>query len=304
MIVYTFLQILILLLFLYLSHLYFNYLLRYIHFNLQDRRFLPFLNNEQYDPDHASDKRFIFGLPLGIIIFPFAISFTASLAFRYITDSVRNENLLKEERMATLTSELSLLKSQVSPHFLFNILNTMVFLARKKSSILESSLLKLSSLLRYMLYDTDTEKVLLEKEVKYLDDYINLQKIRYHDLKVEVFFNNEDEDFVIAPMLLIPFVENAFKHAGSFIDDHSFIKIEVLTKSNTLFFGVCNKYTESKPEQKDNASGIGLANVTKRLDLLYKNNYRLSIEKMNNIFTVALQINLEKKYETQMHSHR
>ncbi|HKZ68200.1 MAG TPA: histidine kinase, partial [Chitinophagaceae bacterium] len=91
---------------------------------------------------------------------------TSSIAFRYITDSIKNENNRKEERMATLTSELQLLKSQVSPHFLFNVLNNLTYLARKQSAILEPALIKLSSLLRYMLYDTNEEKVLLDKEIK------------------------------------------------------------------------------------------------------------------------------------------
>jgi two-component system, LytTR family, sensor kinase len=175
---------------------------------------------------------------------------------------------------------------------LFNILNSMTYLARKQSVILEPALIKLSSLLRYMLYDTDAEKVLLDKEIKYLENYIDLQQIRHHDIRVKVFLNNDDEKkWKIAPMLLIPFVENAFKHAGSFVDDDSFIKIELLTKGNELYFSVWNKYTDSKPEQMDNASGIGLKNVQKRLQLLYPG-HALTIERKHETFMVDLRINL------------
>jgi two-component system, LytTR family, sensor kinase len=235
----------------------------------------------------------LFRLPYGMLIIPILMTVTASIVYRFITDSLRRENRRKEEKMATLTSELQLLKSQVSPHFLFNVLNNLTYLARKKSEILEPALIKLSSLMRYMLYDTDGEKVLLEQEIRYLKDYIDLQRIRHQDLKVNSFYNNDNEQLRIAPMLLIPFVENAFKHAGAFVDDHSFIKIELSTQQNKLYFSVWNKYTCSKPEQMDKASGIGLANVRKRLMLIYPELHALTIEKRDDVYMVSLHISLD-----------
>ncbi|MEP6750001.1 MAG: histidine kinase, partial [Bacteroidota bacterium] len=240
----------------------------------------------------SPEQKRLFILPFPVVVFPFLMTVSASIAYYYVLANIRRENNFKEEKMANLTSELQFLKSQVSPHFLFNILNSMTYLARKQSVILEPALIKLSSLLRYMLYDTDAEKVLLDKEIKYLENYIDLQQIRYHDLSVKVFLNIDDEKkWKIAPMLLIPFVENAFKHAGSFVDDDSFIKIELVTKGQELFFSVWNKYTESKPEQMDNASGIGLKNVQKRLEILYPGHI-LSIERKHETFMIDLRLNL------------
>src|SRR5262249_40157374 len=150
---------------------------------------------------------------------------------------------------------------QVNPHFMFNVLNNMVALARKKSDLLEPSLIKLSSLLRYMLYETDEQKVPLEKEVEYLRSYIDLQQQRFGSLvKINVDVHAPDKHYEIEPMLLIPFVENAFKHGTGIIDSPQ-IDIELSAENDTLKFLVSNKYNEGVEETKDNSSGIGLSNV-------------------------------------------
>ncbi|MBC8033524.1 MAG: histidine kinase [Chitinophagaceae bacterium] len=252
-------------------------------------------------PAPGEEGEQFFRLPYGIIIFPYLITLAASITFSSIKDNNRRESKRKEQQMANLTSELQFLKSQVSPHFLFNVLNNLTFLARKRSTALEPALIKLSTLLRYMLYDADEDEVLLEKEIKYLEDYIDLQSIRYQDMRVNAFFRSDNDELTIAPMLLIPFVENAFKHAGSFVDNQSFIKIELLTDRNKLYFSVWNKYTFTKPEQSDKSSGIGLSNVKKRLQLLYPQQHSLQVEKEKDVFMVSLQINLANIYETTLH---
>ncbi|GEO12237.1 hypothetical protein SAE01_47330 [Segetibacter aerophilus] len=202
------------------------------------------------------------------------------------------ERIDKEKENEHLKTELSFLRSQVSPHFMFNVLNNMVALARKKSDILEPSLIKLSSLLRYMLYETDEEKVLLEKEIDYLNSYIDLQSQRFGSkVKVNVTMDHFDNSYFIEPMLLIPFVENAFKHGTGLIQNAE-INIELKAMNNLLQFTVINQHDNSSEETKDKTSGIGLQNVRRRLNLLYKDNHTLLITNRDNKFIVSLQLNL------------
>lgn len=207
-------------------------------------------------------------------------------------DRLNSERLAKEKENENLKTELAFLRSQVSPHFMFNVLNNMVALARKKSDALEPSLIKLSSLLRYMLYETDEERVLLEKEIEYLRSYIDLQVQRFgKKVKVNVHMDEFDKSYFIEPMLLIPFVENAFKHGTGLIEDAE-INIEMKAKNNMLQFQVSNKYCPSEQEIKDKTSGIGLQNVKRRLNLLYKGSHTLLICNKDNRFSVSLQLNL------------
>lgn len=214
-----------------------------------------------------------------------------STAYSMIQQNLKNEEQLKEKEAENLKTELSFLRSQVSPHFLFNTLNNLVSLARKKSDLLEPSLLKLSGLLQYMLYETDQEKISIHKEVEYLENYIELQKLRL-DSEVKVIFQKEippSSPAEVVPMVLIPFVENAFKHGVVYINDPE-IFIWVVVIGNTLTFTVNNKY-KTEPEEKDKSSGIGLANVKRRLFLLYPD-CQLSITTQNNLHAVTLSIKL------------
>ncbi|MEP6583212.1 MAG: histidine kinase [Ginsengibacter sp.] len=224
--------------------------------------------------------------------FIFLFILSCSIAYKTIRDKIIADNHAKDKENANLKTELSLLRSQVSPHFMFNVLNNMVALARKKSDLLEPSLIKLSSLMRYMLYETDEEKVPVEKETEYLQSYIDLQQQRYGK-KVSINVNMEppDRNYYIEPMLLIPFVENAFKHGTGLIED-AHIDIDMKAKNNMLYFSVANKYDAASLEVKDKASGIGLANVRRRLELLYPLQHELNITKEDNLFAVSLKINI------------
>ncbi|MDX1938615.1 MAG: histidine kinase [Flavihumibacter sp.] len=224
--------------------------------------------------------------------FFFLFMLAASTAYRFITDQVRNERIAREKENENLKTELSLLRSQASPHFMFNVLNNMVALARKKSDLLEPSLMKFSSLMRYMLYEADEEKVLLEKETEYLQAYIDLQQQRFgKNVAVEVHIANPDALYEIEPMLLIPFVENAFKHGTGIIEAAQII-INLQATNNQLLFSVKNKYNPASVEVKDKTSGIGLANVKRRLDLLYGRQHQLTISKEDSWFTIHLQLKL------------
>lgn len=223
--------------------------------------------------------------------FPCLFMIASSTAFIMFRDKVKSDNEMAQKETLNLKTELSFLRSQVSPHFMFNVLNNMVALARKGSDQLEPSLIKLSSLLRYMLYETDEEKVPLDKEVEYLQSYIDLQNQRFgKKVKTSVSLNHIDGNYFIEPMLLIPFVENAFKHGTGLIEDAE-INIELTVKNGLLNFLVRNKF-EDNLEIKDKTSGIGLANAKRRLNLLYKDQHTLLINKKEGKFMVSLQINL------------
>ena len=224
--------------------------------------------------------------------FFFLFILAGSTAYRMIKDRTMADRFAREKENENLKTELSLLRSQASPHFMFNVLNNMVALARKKSDLLEPSLLKFSSLMRYMLYEADEDKVSLEKEIEYLQSYIDLQQQRFgKNVQINVSLEKVDENYEIEPMLLIPFVENAFKHGTGMIEEAQ-IMIQLKAEKNKLYFTVQNKYDPSSIEIKDKTSGIGLTNVKRRLNLLYGNKQHLHITQNDNWFTVTLQLNL------------
>lgn len=225
-------------------------------------------------------------------IFPFLFITMTSAAYKLTVDRIRADKELKEKENENLKTELSFLRSQVSPHFMFNVLNNMVALARKKSDDLEPSLIKLSSLLRYMLYETDEDKVLLEKEIDYLNSYIDLQRQRFgKNVSINTHFDVTANGYTIEPMLLIPFVENAFKHGTGMIEDAQ-IHIDLQVKNGMLDFSVRNKFLDAIEQPKDKTSGIGLTNVRRRLNLLYQQNHSLQIVKQDGWFNINMHLNL------------
>jgi len=227
---------------------------------------------------------------LTVMIFIFISS--ASLTYQLIRERNAAERKQKEKETETLKTELSLLRSQVSPHFMFNVLNNMVALARKQSDQLEPSLIKLSSLMRYMLYEADEEKVSLDKEIDYLRSYIDLQQQRFgKQVSVDVIIHPADNPYEIEPMLLIPFVENAFKHGTGMIENAR-ILIELKAEKGILYFTVQNKFNPASEEVRDKTSGIGLTNVKRRLKLLYGKKHDLQIGKSEELFTTKLKIEL------------
>lgn len=222
----------------------------------------------------------------------FLLTIAASTAFTMISDRITEEKRTLQKEQENMKTELSFLRSQISPHFIFNVLNNIVALVRLKSDELEPTVIKLSGLMQYMLYETDEEKVSIKTETEYLQAYIDLQKQRFGK-KVIIKTNIDIEsDFdQIEPMLLIPFIENAFKHGIGMIENPE-ILINLKTENDVLMFQVKNKFNPVKNEIKDPSSGIGLPNVTRRLNLLYKNEHKLSVEKADNWFNVNLTLKL------------
>jgi LytS/YehU family sensor histidine kinase len=187
-------------------------------------------------------------------------------------------------------SELALLRSQVNPHFLFNTLNNIYSLVCKKSPDAPEAIMKLSSIMRYMLYDTNTDVVLLEKEIEYLGSFIELQKLRIrHTDFVELRIEGEVGNKTIAPMLLIPFVENAFKH-GSKTGPSPGIMIHLVVSPHQLLFEVTNHLKKNYIGSKDILGGIGLQNINRRLELLYPGKHSLESTQDNDLYRVKLLI--------------
>lgn len=191
-------------------------------------------------------------------------------------------------------AELKLLKAQLNPHFLFNTLNNLYGLSVIKSDKLPNLMLKLSDLLRYSLYETSGVLVPLEKEIKYLENYIALEKIRLED-KTTINFevSGNISSLKIAPMLCIVFVENAFKHLGILNDGTSFVSVKIKEHNNELFFSCENTIDNDETEHHNlekGKSGIGLQNAKKRLSLLYADKHQLKIEKKTTTYVVNLKL--------------
>lgn len=227
------------------------------------------------------------------VLFPSAMAIIVSIFYSITSEKIRLEKLQKENEAMQLGMELKFLRSQMSPHFLFNILTNLVSLARKRSGDLETSLLMLSGLMRYMLYDGD-KKISLYQEVEYLESYIALQDLRF-GRDVKILFNielpQEEKNNCIEPMLLIPFVENAFKHGVGYTDQ-PFIEVNLTAKDGVLAFQVKNKFDREADTSKDENSGIGLSNVRSRLILLYPGRHELAIQTDKNLFIINLTLKL------------
>lgn len=191
-----------------------------------------------------------------------------------------------------LETELKFLRNQTNPHFLFNTLNNIYALARKKSDETADVVMKLSKLLRFMLYETKNEQIPISDEIKVLDDYIELEKIRYNDrLTISFIREIDNEHEQIAPLLLIPFVENAFKHGASESRFESFINLEMTLRDGMLEFNIEN--SKEQNGKKLNDENIGLTNVRRQLELLYKE-HEVSILCEAAVFKVFLKINLRR----------
>ena len=191
-----------------------------------------------------------------------------------------------------LSAELQLLKAQVHPHFLFNTLNSIYSFSLENSCKTPGLILKLSSLLSYMLYDCKAEKVRLEKELEIMKNYIDLEKER-HNNQMEISWNVESNGGgeLIAPLLLLPFLESAFKHGISNDIVQSWLAIDVMVKQNVLKCKIASSKSESIFYHE---AGAGISNVRKRLDFIYPDNYELKLNDEANFFVTSLQINLGK----------
>jgi sensor histidine kinase YesM len=222
-----------------------------------------------------------------------AVFITCQLFKNYYLKLEEREILIRENTNA----EMQLLKAQVHPHFLFNTLNNIYSFAIQKSTDTGNLVLKLSDTLKYMLNECDVPFVAVSKEIKMIYDYIGLEKVRYGsrlDLKIEM--KGEYKNKLIVPLLLIPFIENCFKHGASKMLKHPWIKMLIIIKENDLFMEVSNN-KPSAAVAPNSKSGIGLKNVQKRLQLLYPQQHELVIKETEDEFSVKLKLPLEIIHE-------
>lgn len=228
------------------------------------------------------------GVLLAIMSMGFVSGMAVSLKlFRsQLASKEREKNLLKEK----LETELKFLRNQTNPHFLFNTLNNIYALARKKSDDTPEVVMKLSKLLRFMLYESKKDLVSMAEEVKMVDDYLELEKIRYNE-RLTIIFQKEidSEAQPVAPLLLLPFIENAFKHGVSETRFDSFVHIHIRLQKGMLVFSIENNKDDNGTKTiNDN---IGLSNVRRQLELMYKD-YNLQVLNEPALFKVHLTINL------------
>jgi LytS/YehU family sensor histidine kinase len=210
-----------------------------------------------------------------------------SSALKFAVDWFLNERVQRDLENQRLTAELAFLKSQINPHFLFNSLNSIYSLAYQKSDTTPEAILKLSEIMRYMLYESNDNKVDLAKELQYLQNYIDLQKIRFGNKAfVDFKITGEVGNQKIVPLLLIAFIENAFKH-GVANDPSSPICLRINLDGTHLHFFMENK---KHMMNRDNEGGIGLNNVKRRLDLLYSGKYKLTIQDEPTLYTCELSL--------------
>ena len=205
-----------------------------------------------------------------------------------------NENRLLKEQNELIQLQLSSLRSQINPHFLFNSLNVIYALSVQNKKGIQDAIVQLSDILRYVIYDSNTERVSINEEVQLLKNYIEFQKFRVHGFKnIDFKIDVDNESFKIYPMLLLPLVENCFKHGIKGNLEDTFINIELEQKGNKFTFNIENNSFKEDTVNKD-SSGVGLENVSKNLEIVYPNSHTFSTDNKNGVFTVQLTINSEQ----------
>ena len=228
-------------------------------------------------------------------LFVFFIVFIAT-SLRVIKRSISERFLLQEIKAKQVQTELELLKTQINPHFLFNTLNNLYGMARKQEKATADGIARLSHLMRYMIHDSQVDRISLDKEIDQIKRLIELQKLRFSkEDKIDVDFKVEGrtKSALIPPMLLIPFVENAFKH-GISLKAPSFIHIHLKAQPEILQLSIRNSCHDTASKKNDFNSGIGLQNVKRRLELLYPDSYQLTAGKAGDVYEVKLVLESKK----------
>jgi len=212
----------------------------------------------------------------------------ATMLIKLMDNSFKQEKKLREIEKEKFSAELGLLKAQINPHFLFNTLNSLYALTLKGSGQASKVVLRLSDLMNYMLYEASANKVSLKEEIKYLENYISIEQMRFAE-RLELSFqcSGDIDGKLIAPLLLLPFVENAFKHGIE--DDSGWVTINLKVTGNRLFLKVENSCAAVS---KQKGKGMGLGNVKRRLELTYPGSYELTINQTTGTFEAELELDL------------
>lgn len=220
------------------------------------------------------------------------ITLGVSTILKIITDWIRHQTVKRELESQTMRSELRFLKSQINPHFLFNTLNNLYALTLKKSDKAPEIVLKLSEMMRYMLYECNERRVSLHKEVNYISNYLDLERLRQgKNMEINFALNGDVGSQKIAPLMFIPFLENSFKHGLNQVSE-GFVNIQMDVEDTQLEMSIENS-KPAMPRINHRSGGIGLQNVQRRLDLLYPEQYELNIDNQPGKYIVHLKINLD-----------
>jgi sensor histidine kinase YesM len=276
-----------------------NSYLKYSVFSITIIAFAVVLNYYTYEVlvdlvlmDFFFVSQFNFTETAVIIIVYLIITTATKLSKSWFDLQKENQRLIKEEK-EKLNSELHNLKSQINPHFLFNSLNVIYSLALKNDKITAEVVLKLSDILRYVIYDSTQENVTLNSEVLLLEKYIELQKFRIEDSTPITFISKIEKDVKIAPLIFLTLVENSFKHGIKSDTENVFINIRLHSNAEYVYFEIENNKAKINQHNK-NSNGVGLENIKKRLMLQYPGKHTLNIYDSKDIFKVCLKIENEK----------
>lgn len=241
------------------------------------------LNTEEVNRNGILNIFISFSVMFGSFI---ASSTAIKLLQRWIMANSRMHELEKNR----MEAELEQLKNQITPHFLFNTLNNTNVLINTDPEKASQTVMMLNNLLRYQLYDSTREKIFLSSDIRFLTDFLNLEKIRHDRFEFTITTQGNTTDLLLPPLLFIPFVENAVKHSAG-DKNGSYIHLGFMVKENVLTFQCVNSKPE-KMKKKEEAGGLGLVNIRRRLDLLYAGNYELDIHETENNYQVNLIVRL------------
>jgi sensor histidine kinase YesM len=253
---------------------------------------------EYFGPGNYEFFHMMLGGPLSSTVAAMTFAMSIKLAKNWL-QTQRRQQMLEKEKLET---ELNFLKYQFNPHFLFNSINSIFFLIHKNPDMASASLAKFSELLRHQLYECNDHQIPLSKEIAYLENFIELEKLRQND-NLEVVF--EVQELVegqpgIAPFILMTFMENAFKHVSRHHEVLNWIRSDLRFDDSKLMFNLSNSISEEQNAEVVNYGGIGLKNVRRRLDLIYPGKYKLDARRENDRFVVHFEVELEKLEMTEI----
>lgn len=250
-----------------------------------------------YNPVLEPDKTFLLFDGRGLLLTAFDIFITAAAAstIKLIRVHYKSRDFEQQLIREKLQSEINFLRAQTNPHFLFNTLNNLYVLARKKSDHTPDAILMLSKIMRFMLYDCRAPLISLTAEARVIQDYIELEKLRYNKRLTVTYESEMDQpDASIAPLLLLPFVENSFKHGAHSTTGKAAIHIRLQLKNNVLHFSVENTAEGDENRPNPNGEGIGLKNIRRQLDLIYPHQHKLHLTRANGWFRAELNVQLSE----------
>lgn len=248
-------------------------------------------------PQFFSEEQNFTSVPYFLAFFLVSLFLFGFTLAKFANDYFDREDAVRVMEQKQVESELNFLKSQINPHFLFNTLNSIYSLALKKSDLTADVVLRLSDLLRYILYECNSDRILLSKEIETMQNYVELERIRTRGTDRILFgVNGEPGDIMVAPLIWISFVENAFKHGIGSRGADGFVNIEMDIMPGTVTFKSMNNFGEHRQlhvAEGKNVGGIGMENLKKRLALIYPDRHKLKIEMKDDIYFVELILKLD-----------